>query len=83
MPLDIFRGYVMTEINRFIYRQFQDEISIDCISTHNLHPPFILSTERVGEGVEPPTKFSKKRGRDLRESQFLEGGCWKRGGDFF
>ena len=30
---------------------------------------------------ESPTKFSKKG--DLTGSQFLEGGCWKRGGEFF
>ena len=31
-----------------------------------------------GGGVEPPAKFSKSGG--LIVSQFLEGGCWERGG---
>ena len=34
----------------------------------------------------PLTKFSKKEGGGeggLTGSQFLEGGCWERGGDFF
>ena len=30
---------------------------------------------------EPPTKFSKRGG--LTGPQFLERGCWERGGDFF
>ena len=30
-----------------------------------------------GEGVESPTKFSKREG--LTGSQFLEGGYWERG----
>ena len=34
-----------------------------------------------GWGVQPPTKFSKRRG--LTGTQLLEGGCWERGGDFF
>ena len=42
---------------------------------HNVHLPppcpFLL-----GEGVEPPTKFSKG-GRNLTGSQFLEGACWE------
>ena len=33
-------------------------------------------------GIEPPNKFSKKGG-GLTGSQFLEEGCWERGGDFF
>ena len=41
-----------------------------------------------GGGVEPPTKFSKMGGgggflTGLPGSQFLERGCWERGGDFF
>ena len=36
-----------------------------------------------GHGAaEPPTKFSKKGG-SLTGTQVLEGGCWKRGSDFF
>ena len=35
----------------------------------------------AGGGFEPPTKFPK--GRGLTGPQFLEGGCWERGGDFF
>ena len=35
-----------------------------------------------GGGVEHPTKFSKREG-GLTESQFLDGGCWEREGDFF
>ena len=31
--------------------------------------------------IEPLTKFSKRR--VLTVPQFLEGGCWERGGDFF
>ena len=31
--------------------------------------------------VEPTSKFSKRGG--LTGSQFLEWGCWERGGDFF
>ena len=34
-----------------------------------------------GGGVETPTKFSKRGG--FTGSQFLEVGCWERGGDFF
>ena len=34
-------------------------------------------------GVEPPTKVSKKGGGGLRGPQFLEGGCWERGGMTF
>ena len=39
-------------------------------------PPFCLG----GREVEPPTKFSKNRGRRVIGSQFLEGACWERGG---
>ena len=39
--------------------------------------PFLL-----WEGVEPPTKFSKKRG-DLTGPQLLEWSFWEKGGDFF
>ena len=38
--------------------------------------PFLLG----GGEVEPPTKFSKRGG--LTVSQFWEGGCGERGGDF-
>ena len=34
------------------------------------------------EGVELPTKFSKRGGGDGRTSTFREG-CWERGDDFF
>ena len=35
----------------------------------------------IALGVEPPTKFSKKSGGGgFTGSQFLEGGCWERGG---
>ena len=45
------------------------------LNNHSVHPP--LST---GVGVvEPPTKFSKKRGGLIRP-QLLEGDCWERGG---
>ena len=41
--------------------------------SHIVHPaPFLLGN------VEPPTKFSKTK--DGTESQYLEGGCWERGG---
>ena len=44
---------------------------------HSVQPlPFLLRG-----GVEPSTKFSKRGG--LTVPQLLEGGCWKRGGDFF
>ena len=33
---------------------------------------------REEEGVEPSTKFSKREG--FTGPQFLEGGCWERGG---
>ena len=42
-------------------------------------PP--LSAGGGGEGVEPPTKFSKREG--LTGTQLLEEGCWERGGNFF
>ena len=45
------------------------------LNSHSVHPP--LSD---GEGVEPPTKFSKRGG--LPGPQLLEGVCWERGGDF-
>ena len=34
-----------------------------------------------GEGVRPPTKFSKSW--DLTGPQLLEVSCWERGGDVF
>ena len=42
--------------------------------------PFLLG-EGGGGGVEPPTKFFKKG--SVTGSQFLEGGCWERGGHIF
>ena len=36
-----------------------------------------------GEGVEPPTKFSKRGGGELERISFSRGGCWERGGNFF
>ena len=39
-------------------------------------PPFLQ------QGVEPPTKFSKRWG-GLTGPQILDVGCWERGGDFF
>ena len=48
--------------------------SVSCVLTcHSVHPPFCW-------GVEPPTKFSKREG--FTGPQLLEGGCWKRVGDF-
>ena len=41
------------------------------------NPPFCWG----GGGVEPPTKFSKRGG--LPGPQLGEGGCWKRGDNFF
>ena len=55
-----------------------DDLYIVCTPS----PPF-LQGWGGGVGVEPPTKFSKKRGGDLTGSQLLEEGCWERGGDFF
>ena len=42
---------------------------------HSVHSP-----EKGGGQVEPPTNFQRK---GLTGPQLLEGGCWKRGGDFF
>ena len=44
---------------------------------------FLLGED--GGGVESPTKFSKKVvfPNFLTGSEFLEGGCWKRGVTFF
>ena len=44
-----------------------------------------LSAGRGWGGVESPTKFSKKVvfPNFLTGSEFLEGGCWKRGVTFF
>ena len=57
---------------------YQDRKSINFISyfttkydyLHSVHPHL------SAEGVEPPTKFTK-RGVSTG-SQFLEGGCWER-----
>ena len=43
--------------------------------------PFLLGREGGGGGVEPLTK--QRAGGDLTKSQYLEGGCRERGGDFF
>ena len=48
-----------------------------CQMADIVYPPPPLSA--WGGGVEPPTKFSKMGG-GLDRSQFLEGGCWERGG---
>ena len=40
-----------------------------------------LSPGGMGKRVEPPTKFSKWG--DFTGSQFLEVGCWQKGGDLF
>ena len=45
------------------------------LNSHSVHPPY-----SDGEGVEPPTKFSKRRG--LTGLQLLQGVCSERGGDF-
>ena len=45
---------------------------------------FIACTPALSAGgVEHPTQFSKMGGGDLTGPQFLEEGCWERGGDFF
>ena len=49
-------------------------------SEHSVHP---LSEGGEGaRGVEPLTKFSKKR-EGLDGISIFRGGCWERGGDFF
>ena len=48
------------------------------VPTHCVHPPPFC---RGGGGVEPQTKFSKRR--SLTGPHLLEGGCWETGGDFF
>ena len=42
-----------------------------------MHPP-LSAGGGGGGGIEPSTKFSKKE--CLTGAQFLEGGCWERGG---
>ena len=53
---------------------------------HSVHPSFSTGCCWWWWGawgaVEPPTKFSKKGG-SLAGTQVFEGGCWKRGNDFF
>lgn len=46
------------------------------------HPqPFCWGEdEEGGQGVEPPTKLSKK---GLNRTSILERNCWETGGDFF
>ena len=52
----------------------------DRFGAHSVHPPL-----SAGRWVEPLTKLAKKRAEGaegaggLTGSQFLEGGCWKRG----
>ena len=58
-------------------------LRVGCVSGSNfVHPPLLLLSVGEGGAVESPTKFSK-RGRGLTGTQFLEGGCWERGVDFF
>ena len=45
------------------------------LNSHSVHPPY-----SDGDGVEPPTKFSKRRG--LTGLQLLQWVCSERGGDF-
>ena len=50
-------------------------------------PPFLLGVGvgvGVGMGVGGLSLLSNfQKGGGLKGSQFLEGGCWERGGDFF
>ena len=46
------------------------------LGKHSVHPSFFLLV-----GVEPSTKFSKRKG--LTGSQFLEGVAGKEGDEFF
>ena len=46
---------------------------------HSVHP--LPPCAQGGGGVEPPTKFSKRRG--LTGSQLLQEGSWERGVTFF
>ena len=48
----------------------------NCVYGHSEQTPHLSA-----EGVELPTKFSKRGG--LTGFQFLEEGCWEKGGDFF
>ena len=53
---------------------------------HSVHsplplPPFLLGGVWGWGGVESQTKFSKRR--VFTGSQFLRGGYWEKGGDFF
>ena len=48
-----------------------------------MHTPNLSAGERMrrgGQGVEPPTKLSKK---GLNRTSILERNCWETGGDFF
>ena len=45
---------------------------------HSVHPPALSAV-----WVEPLIKFFKMGGEGLTGSQYLEVGCWERGGDFF
>ena len=45
---------------------------------HSVHPPPLSAV-----WVEPLIKFFKMGGEGLTGSQYLEVGCWERGGDFF
>ena len=57
---------------------FFKKLTIQLAGNHSVHHPFLL-----GEGVEPATKFSKKKRGGLTGPQLLEGSCWERRGDFF
>ena len=47
-----------------------------------MHPPFLLG-DGGGEGVELPTKFSKRGGLDPLRNGDLRKVAGKEGGDFF
>ena len=48
------------------------------LNNHSVHPPL---SSGGGGVIEPPTKFSKKRG-GLTGPQLLEEICWERGSNF-
>ena len=62
---------LLSEHNPF--NSFQPSFAIVCTPSI-----FLLGKEGGREEVEP-----KREREGLIGSQFLEGGCWKRGGDFF
>ena len=57
---------------------FDKWLIIVCTHPHTHTPPPFCWRRR---GVEPLTK--QRAGGDLTKSQYLEGGCRERGGDFF